>query len=98
MDVQATGQIMLGRRGLLAWGGRLAGAGAVGAFLPGMAWAQAAEKYPTIKAEFDSYVSCQYRHIMARLFDDEAHHGHGRDDFGWRRQDEARPTDLRISA
>ena len=57
MDVQATGQIMLGRRGLLAWGGRLAGAGAVGAFLPGMAWAQAAEKYPTIKAEFDSYVS-----------------------------------------
>lgn len=57
MDVQATGQIMLGRRGLLEWGGRLAGAGAVGAFLPGMAWAQAAEKYPTIKAEFDSYVS-----------------------------------------
>ena len=57
MDIQATGQIMLGRRGLLAWGGRLAGAGAVGAFLPGMAWAQAAEKYPTIKAEFDSYVS-----------------------------------------
>lgn len=57
MDVQATGQIMLGRRGLLAWGGRLAGAGTVGAFLPGMAWAQAAEKYPTIKAEFDSYVS-----------------------------------------
>jgi CubicO group peptidase (beta-lactamase class C family) len=57
MDVQATGQIMLGRRGLLAWGGRLAGAGAVGTFLPGMAWAQAAEKYPTIKAEFDSYVS-----------------------------------------
>jgi CubicO group peptidase (beta-lactamase class C family) len=57
MDVQATGQIMLGRRGLLAWGGRLAGAGAVGAFLPGMAWAQAAEKYPTIKAEFESYVS-----------------------------------------
>jgi len=57
MDVQATGQIMLGRRGLLAWGGRLAGAGAVCAFLPGMAWAQAAEKYPTIKAEFDSYVS-----------------------------------------
>lgn len=57
MDVQATGQIMLGRRGLLAWGGRLAGAGAVGAFLPGMAWAQAAEKYPTIKAEFDGYVS-----------------------------------------
>ncbi|OYU03434.1 MAG: serine hydrolase [Sphingomonadaceae bacterium PASS1] len=48
---------MLGRRGLLAWGGRLAGAGAVGAFLPGMAWAQAAEKYPTIKAEFESYVS-----------------------------------------
>jgi CubicO group peptidase (beta-lactamase class C family) len=57
MDVQATGQIMLGRRGLLSWGGRLAGAGAVGAFLPGMAWAQAAEKYPTIKAEFESYVS-----------------------------------------
>ena len=57
MDAQATGQMMLGRRGLLAWGGRLAGAGAVGAFLPGMAWAQAAEKYPTIKAEFESYVS-----------------------------------------
>jgi CubicO group peptidase (beta-lactamase class C family) len=57
MDVQATGQIMLGRRGLLAWGGRLAGAGAFGTFLPGMAWAQAAEKYPTIKAEFESYVS-----------------------------------------
>ncbi len=57
MDVQATGHIMLDRRGLLAWGGRLAGAGAAGAFLPGMAWAQAAEKYPTIKAEFESYVS-----------------------------------------
>ena len=57
MDVQATGQIMMDRRGLLAWGGRLAGAGAAGAFLPGMAWAQAAEKYPTIKAEFESYVS-----------------------------------------
>jgi CubicO group peptidase (beta-lactamase class C family) len=57
MDVQATGQIMMDRRGLLAWGGRLAGAGVAGAFLPGMAWAQAAEKYPTIKAEFESYVS-----------------------------------------
>ena len=57
MDVQATGQIMLGRRGLLAWGGRLAGAGAVGAFLPGMAWAKGVEKYPTIQAEFESYVS-----------------------------------------
>jgi CubicO group peptidase (beta-lactamase class C family) len=57
MDVQATGQIMMDRRGLLAWGGRLAGVGAAGAFLPGMAWAQAAEKYPTIKAEFESYVS-----------------------------------------
>ena len=57
MDVQATGQIMMDRRGLLAWGGRLVGAGAAGAFLPGMAWAQAAEKYPTIKAEFESYVS-----------------------------------------
>mgnify|MGYP000639476809 FL=1 len=57
MDVRATGQIMMDRRGLLAWGGRLAGAGAAGAFLPGMAWAQAAEKYPTIKAEFESYVS-----------------------------------------
>jgi CubicO group peptidase (beta-lactamase class C family) len=57
MDVQATDQIMLDRRGLLAWGGRLAGAGTVGAFLPGMAWAKVAEKYPTIKAEFESYVS-----------------------------------------
>jgi CubicO group peptidase (beta-lactamase class C family) len=57
MDVQTTGQIMLDRRGLLAWGGRLAGAGTVGAFLPGMAWAKVAEKYPTIKAEFESYVS-----------------------------------------
>ena len=57
MDVRATGQIMMDRRGLLAWGGRLAGAGVAGAFLPGMAWAQAAEKYPTIKAEFESYVS-----------------------------------------
>ena len=57
MDVQATDQIMLDRRGLLAWGGRLAGAGTVGAFLPGMAWAKFAEKYPTIKAEFESYVS-----------------------------------------
>ena len=57
MDVQATGQIMMDRRGLLAWGGRLAGAGAAGAFLPSMAWAQAAGKYPTIKAEFESYVS-----------------------------------------
>ena len=48
----------LGRRGFLSLGGQSAAAGAATAFLPAQVWARtAAEKYPTIKAEFDSYVS-----------------------------------------
>lgn len=58
MEMQALDSAMLGRRGFLSWGSRLAAAGAATAFVPAQAWARsAAEKYPTIKAQFDSYVS-----------------------------------------
>ncbi len=57
MNMQVTGEAVVGRRGFLTWGGRLAAAGAVSSFLPAHAWALAAEKYPTIKAQFESYVS-----------------------------------------
>lgn len=46
------------RRRFLGYGGALAVAGVSTAFLPARLWAKAAaEKYPTIKAQFDSYVS-----------------------------------------
>jgi CubicO group peptidase (beta-lactamase class C family) len=55
MEMQAFTQITLGRRGFLA---SLAAAGATTAFIPMQLWAkEVAEKYPTIKAQFDSYVS-----------------------------------------
>ncbi len=58
MEMRAIGQTMLGRRGFLSWGGSLAAVGATSAFVPMPLWAKtAAEKYPTIQAQFDSYVS-----------------------------------------
>lgn len=58
MEMQAMGQMELGRRGFLGWSGSLAAVGAASAFAPMPLWAKsAAEKYPTIKAQFDSYVS-----------------------------------------
>jgi CubicO group peptidase (beta-lactamase class C family) len=60
MEMQAIGQHMIGqidlnRRGFLGWSGALV---ATTAFAPMPLWAKtAAEKYPTIKAQFDSYVS-----------------------------------------
>ena len=57
MELQTIDQPMLGRRGFLNWSGRLAAAGAASAFVPAQLWAQVAEKYPTIKAQFESYVS-----------------------------------------
>lgn len=57
MNVQENGQALIGRRGFLSWGGQLAAAGAIGAFAPTRAWARAAEMYPTIRTQFESYVS-----------------------------------------
>lgn len=55
MEMQTIGQTMLGRRGFLGWSGALV---ATTALAPAQLWAKAAaEKYPTIKAQFDSYVS-----------------------------------------
>jgi CubicO group peptidase (beta-lactamase class C family) len=55
MEMQAIGQTVLGRRSFLGWSGALV---ATTALAPVQLWAKAAaEKYPTIKAEFDSYVS-----------------------------------------
>jgi CubicO group peptidase (beta-lactamase class C family) len=59
MEFQALNEQMLARRGFLALGGRLAAAGAATAFIPSQIWAAAAEKYPTIKAQFDAYVSAK---------------------------------------
>jgi CubicO group peptidase (beta-lactamase class C family) len=59
MEYQALNEQMLARRGFLALGGRLAAAGAATAFIPSQIWAAAAEKYPTIKAQFDAYVSAK---------------------------------------
>lgn len=57
MEMQAIGQT-IGRRGFLGWSGSLAAIGAASVFAPATVWAKtAAEKYPTIKAQFDSYVS-----------------------------------------
>ena len=57
MNGQASGQAMIGRRGFLAWGGQLAAAGAIGAFAPVQVWARAAVLYPTIRTQFESYVT-----------------------------------------
>lgn len=46
----------LGRRGFLSLGGHIAALGAAGALMPTALFASAAEKFPTIKAQFDSYV------------------------------------------
>jgi CubicO group peptidase (beta-lactamase class C family) len=55
MEMQAIGQMEVGRRGFLGWSGALV---ATTALAPSQLWAKtAAEKYPTIKAQFDSYVS-----------------------------------------
>jgi len=55
MEMQAIGQTMIGRRGFLGWSGALV---ATTALAPAQLWAKTAtEKFPTIKAEFDSYVS-----------------------------------------
>ena len=60
MEMQGIGQTMLGRRGFLGWSGSLAAIGAASAFAPSAAWAHmAAEKYPTIKAQFDAYISAK---------------------------------------
>lgn len=57
MNVEARGRAMIGRRGFLAWGGQLAAVGAIGAFAPARAWARAADLYPTIRTQFESYVA-----------------------------------------
>jgi hypothetical protein len=57
MSVQDSGQAMIGRRGFLSWGGQLAAAGAIGAFAPARLWAGMADLYPTIRTQFESYVS-----------------------------------------
>jgi CubicO group peptidase (beta-lactamase class C family) len=55
MEMQAIGQTMVGRRSFLGWSGALV---ATTALAPAQLWAKtAAEKYPTIKAQLDSYVS-----------------------------------------
>lgn len=48
---------VLHRRSFLTWGGGLAIAGAATAFIPAQVLAKAAEKYPTIKAQFESYIA-----------------------------------------
>jgi CubicO group peptidase (beta-lactamase class C family) len=58
MEMQTLDSAMLGRRGFLTWSGSVAAAGMATTLVPAQAWARsAAEKYPTIKAQFDSYVS-----------------------------------------
>ncbi len=55
MEMQTINQTMIGRRGFLGWSGALA---ATSALMPAQLWAKAvAEKYPTIRAQFESYVS-----------------------------------------
>jgi CubicO group peptidase (beta-lactamase class C family) len=55
MEMQAIGRIEVGRRAFLGWSGALV---ATTALVPAQLWAKtAAEKYPTIRAAFDSYVS-----------------------------------------
>ncbi len=57
MNVEANGRAMIGRRGFLAYSGQLAAVGAIGALVPARAWARAIDLYPTIRTQFESYVS-----------------------------------------
>lgn len=58
MEQSAIIRSNLDRRSFLGWTGSAAMAGAVSVFMPAGAWARAAaEKYPTIKAQLESYVS-----------------------------------------
>ena len=58
MEMQTIEQTIIGRRNFLGWGGALVASGAATGLMPAQLWAKsAAAKYPTIKAQFDSYVS-----------------------------------------
>jgi CubicO group peptidase (beta-lactamase class C family) len=58
MEQSAIIRSNLDRRSFLGWTGTAVMAGAVSAFMPAGAWARAAaEKYPTIKAQLESYIS-----------------------------------------
>lgn len=58
MEHSAIVRSTLDRRSFLGWSSAMAMAGAATAFLPSAAWARsAADKYPTIKAQFESYIS-----------------------------------------
>ncbi len=57
MNVEASGRSMIGRRGFLAYSGQLAAVGAIGSLLPARAWARATDLYPTIRTQFESYVT-----------------------------------------
>ncbi len=57
MNVETSGRAMIGRRRFLAYSGQLAAVGAIGAIVPARAWARATDLYPTIRTQFDSYVT-----------------------------------------
>ena len=57
MEFEAIDRDMLARRSFLALGARLTAAGAATAFVPAAIWARAANAYPTITAQFQSFVS-----------------------------------------
>ncbi len=57
MEFEAIDRDMLARRSFLALGARLAAAGAATAFIPAAVWARAANAYPTITTQFQSFVS-----------------------------------------
>lgn len=58
MEHSAIVRSTLDRRSFLGWSSAMAMAGAATAFLPSAAWARAAaDKYPTIKAQFESYIA-----------------------------------------
>jgi CubicO group peptidase (beta-lactamase class C family) len=71
MEFQASDHDMLPRRGFLALGGRLAAAGVASSLLPVPLWARAADKYPTIRAQFTAYVAAKKLAGMAAAI------GHG---------------------
>jgi hypothetical protein len=48
---------MIARRNFLRLSGQFVALGVGSSFLPQASWAKAVEKFPTIKAEFDAYVS-----------------------------------------
>ena len=57
MEFEAIDRDMLARRSFLALGARLTAAGAATAFIPAAVWARTANAYPTITAQFQSFVS-----------------------------------------